>query len=289
MPDPTELVLTGAFAAAVVVFVVAASLRAGSGSRLSTTTTDGEQPDIPPSAAPGRVSVAPYQAIDLLGAALVFLVFSGLVLASLQAAARPAVALNAEALLVNIGFQFLMAGMVTAIVIRRVRISSWLGLHWPAWRWVLLLAPASLLFMWIMLSGLKIGGYVQWMESLGVETTQETVKLLQKSQDPVILGLMIFAAVIAAPLCEEIVFRGYLYPVLKKYSGILPAALCSSLVFAAAHGSLITLLPFIIFGGVLVFLYEKTGSIWAPIAAHFCFNAFTVTIQMAARYYEIPL
>lgn len=289
MPDPTELVLTGAFAAAVVVFVIAAGLRAWSRGGLATTTTDGEQPDIPPSAVPGRVSVAPYQAIDLLGAALVFLIFSGLVLASLQAAARPAVALNAEALLVNIGFQFLMAGMVTAIVIRRVRISSWLGLRWPAWRWVLLLAPASLLFMWIILSGLKIGGYIQWMESLGVETTQETVKLLQKSQDPLILGLMIFAAVIAAPLCEEIVFRGYLYPVLKKFSGILPATLCSSLVFAAAHGSLITLLPFIIFGGVLVFLYEKTGSIWAPIAAHFCFNAFTVTIQMAARYYEIPL
>jgi membrane protease YdiL (CAAX protease family) len=289
MPDPTELVLTGAFATAVVVFAVTAGLRAWSLSRFATAATDGEISVIPPNTANGRVSVIPYQAIDILGASLVFLIFSGLVLASLNAPARTDAALNAESLLVNIGFQFLMAGLVTAIVIRRVRISSWLGLRWPAWRWQLLLAPASLLFMWILLSSLKIGGYVQWMESLGVETTQESVKLLQKSQDPLILGLMIIAAVVAAPLCEEIVFRGYLYPVLKKFSGILPATLCSSLVFAAAHGSLITFVPFLIFGGVLVFLYEKTGSIWAPIAAHFCFNAFTVTIQMAARYYEIPL
>lgn len=289
MPDPTELILTGAFAAAVVVFVVAAGLRAWSRSGLPSPITDGEQSGIPPSNATGRVSVAPYQALDLLGAALVFLIFSGLVLASLQATEKPAAALNVETLLVNIGFQFLMAGLVTAIVIRRASISSWLGLHWPAWRLGILLAPASLLFMWIILSGLKIAGYVQWMESLGVETTQETVKLLQQSQDPLIVGLMIFAAVVAAPLCEEIVFRGYLYPVLKKFSGIVPATLCSSLVFAAAHGNLTSLLPLFIFGGVLVFLYEKTGSIWAPIAAHFCFNTFTVTIQMAARYYEIPL
>jgi hypothetical protein len=34
---------------------------------------------------------------------------------------------------------------------------------------------------------------------------------------------------------------------------------------------------------------RKTGSIWAPIAAHFCFNGSTVALQMAARYYEIPL
>ena len=54
------------------------------------------------------------------------------------------------------------------------------------------------------------------MESLGAETTQDTVKLLRETNDPLVLGLMAFAAVVAAPLCEEIVFRGYLYPVLRN-------------------------------------------------------------------------
>lgn len=237
----------------------------------------------------GRVPVSRYQAVDLLGAALVFMVFAGLVLASLQTSGQTTNPLNAESLVLNIGFQFLIAGFVTAIVIRRVPISAWLGLRWPDWPWVLLFAPASLLFMWLILTGLKISGYIGWMESLGVETTQDTVKLLQQSNDPRLLGLMAFAAVIAAPICEEIVFRGYFYPVLKKFGGIVPAAICSALVFAAAHGNLTALLPLFIFGGVLVFLYEKTGSIWAPIAAHFCFNGTTVALQMAARYYEIPL
>ena len=289
MPDPTELVLTGAFATALVDFGVATGLRARSGRGLDGASGNFETAVIPPSPVPGRVAVRSYQVPDLLGAALVFLVFAGMVLASFQMPEKPAGAPDKETLLISIGFLFLMAGFVTAMASRRIEISSWLGLRWPAWPWVFLLAPASLLFMWLILVGLKVTGYIEWMESLGVETTQETVKLLQQSDDPRLLGLMAIAALIAAPLCEEIIFRGYLYPVMKKFGGMFPAAICSALVFAAAHGNLTALLPLFIFGGVLVFLYEKTGSIWAPIAAHFCFNGCTVALQMAARYYQIPL
>jgi membrane protease YdiL (CAAX protease family) len=127
------------------------------------------------------------------------------------------------------------------------------------------------------------------MESLGVETVQDTVKLLQESDDPLVLALMVFTAVIVAPVCEEVVFRGYLYPVLKKFGGIAVATLCSALIFAAAHGSVTALLPLFLFGALLVFLYEKTGSLWAPIAAHLCFNGATVVVQFAVRYSEIPI
>ncbi len=99
-----------------------------------------------------------------------------------------------------------------------------------------------------------------------------------------VLGLMAFAAAIVAPLCEEVVFRGYLYPVAKKYSGRWIAAIATALVFSAAHGSLAALLPLFIFGLVLVALYEMTGSIWAPIAVHALFNGATVAIQMLMRY-----
>jgi hypothetical protein len=70
----------------------------------------------------------------------------------------------------------------------------------------------------------------------------------------------------------------------------MPVALvCSSLVFAAAHGNLTALLPLFLFGGVLVYLYEKSGSLWLPVAAHFCFNGATVLVQLALRYHAIPL
>jgi hypothetical protein len=236
----------------------------------------------------GRVPVWFYRPLDLAGVAIVFAVFSGLVMTSLRTkAAVPA--LDHGALLVNIGFQFLMAGLVVVMAARRVDLICWLGLRWQGWPWVLLIAPGAVAFMWLVFGGMQFSGYVKWMESLGVETVQDTVKLLQESEDPLMIGLLAFAAVIAAPLCEEIVFRGYFYPVLKKFAGAWPAAICSAMVFAAAHGSLTALLPLFIFGGVLVFLYEKTGSLWAPIAAHFCFNGATVLVQLVVRYYEIPI
>jgi membrane protease YdiL (CAAX protease family) len=130
---------------------------------------------------------------------------------------------------------------------------------------------------------------MQWMESLGAETMQESVKLLQTTDDPAVLWLMALAAVLVAPLCEELLFRGYLYPVAKKFTGPWLAACSSALFFAAAHGNLSALLPLFLFGLLLVWIYEKTGSLWAPIAVHFCFNGATVTVQMAARYFNIPL
>ena len=279
MTDPTELIITGGFVLAIVVFAVAAALRAG------------VKPAVeygPPAPPAGKVAVWFYRPVDLLGAAFVFLVFSGMVLASLRSAEIAELALDPGALMLNIGFQFLMAGLVAVMVVQRVGWVSWLGLRWQGWPWILLIAPGTVVLMWLIFGGLQYSGYVEWMESLGVETVQDTVKLLQESDDPLVLGLMAFAAVIVAPLCEEVVFRGYFYPVMKKFGGISVAAPCSALVFAAAHGSLTALLPLFIFGGVLVFLYEKTGSLWAPVAVHFCFNGATVLVQMAVRYYEIP-
>jgi membrane protease YdiL (CAAX protease family) len=179
--------------------------------------------------------------------------------------------------------------LVAVLVVSRVGWDQWLGLRWRQWHWVFVIAPGAVFFMWLVFGGLQISGYVKWMESLGVETVQETVQLLQESRDPLILGLMAFAAVIAAPVCEEVVFRGFLYPVMKKFAGAWPAAICSALVFASAHGNLTALLPLFIFGGVLVFVYEKTGSIWAPIAVHFCFNGATVIVQLAAHHFNLPL
>ncbi len=289
MTDPKELVLAGSFALALGIFVVSAIARSGfamDGIPLNQAPGDRVPPPLVPLV--GGVPVWFYRPADLAGAGFVFLVFVWLFSATLGVA-KSSVDPNWRILLINIGLQFFIAGVVVVFAMNRMDLIRWLGLRWSGWRWVFLIAPGAVGFMWALFEGLRALGYMKWMESLGVETVQETVKLLQESQDPLVLGLMVVAAVIAAPLCEEIVFRGYFYPVLKKFGGAWPAAVCSSLVFAAAHGSLAALLPLFLFGGLLVFIYEKSGSIWAPIAVHFCFNSVTVIIQFLIRYYDLPL
>jgi membrane protease YdiL (CAAX protease family) len=241
---------------------------------------------LPPS---GRVPVWFYHPLDLLGAAFILLVFCGAMLFPAKQPDVDLASLEADVMLLNIGFQFVMAAIILCLVFWRVNIVTWLGLRWRDWHWALLIAPATVFLMWMLFVMLHLSGYIKWMDSMGVETVQETVQLLRESNDPLILGLMTFAAVIAAPLCEEIVFRGYLYPVMKRFAGPWTAGIGSAFIFAAAHGNLTALLPLFILGGLLVLLYEKTGSIWAPISVHFCFNGATVVIQFAARILDIPI
>ncbi len=298
MPDPTEFVIIATFSTAFGIFALAATARMLVGETAvpvpviePAPADDGTpyqtpmSPALPPPLPVGRVPVWFYRPLDLLGIGFIFVLFFSLVVASVKPSDKAEPTLDPAGLLSSIAFQFIIAGIVTAFVIRRIRPVEWLGLKWPGWRWGFLIAPVAVFLMWLFFGGLQASGFMQWIESLGVETVQDTVKILQESNNPAILGLMAFAAVIAAPLCEEIVFRGYLYSATKRFAGPWPAGICSALVFAAAHGSIAALLPLFVFGCVLVFVYEKTGSLWAPIAVHFCFNGATVIIQMAARYF----
>jgi len=92
------------------------------------------------------------------------------------------------------------------------------------------------------------------------------------------------AAVIVAPLAEEVVFRGYLYPAAKRFCGAYGAMIFSSMVFAAAHANAVALVPLFILAMLLCLIYELTGSIWANISVHFLFNLATVTLQLLVKY-----
>jgi uncharacterized protein len=81
-----------------------------------------------------------------------------------------------------------------------------------------------------------------------------------------------FMAVAVAPAAEEVLFRGLLYPVLKRRIGMSWAVAVSSLLFAVIHLNLMTFVPLLLLAGLLVWLYEYTGNLLAPVAAHAVFN-----------------
>lgn len=309
MFDPTESVIIASFATATAAFLVAAVSRNLGREEpvhveIPDPTTDISpyvppvaQPDDPeevPSASrpgismPGKVPTWFFRPMDFIGIGIIVMFYAIMVVASLRMVGDGDAKLDPGALITTIGFQFISAGIVCAAVIPRVRASEWLGLRWDRWPTVFLIAPACVIAMWLFFYGLQVSGYVQWLESLGVDGVQDTVKVLQESTDPLTLWLMAGAAVVAAPLCEEIVFRGYLYGAAKRFAGPWAAGFFSALVFSSVHGSLVALLPLFVFGCLLVYVYEKTGSIWAPIAIHFCFNGATVLVQMAVRFGYLP-
>lgn len=80
-------------------------------------------------------------------------------------------------------------------------------------------------------------------------------------------------AVLLAPVAEEMLFRGILYPAIKQLGFPRLALWGTSLLFAAIHFNLVTLVPLTALALLLIALYERTGNLLAPIMAHVLFNA----------------
>ena len=102
---------------------------------------------------------------------------------------------------------------------------------------------------------------------------QEAVEVLRGTAGwggRVLLG---FAAILLAPLGEELLFRGILYPVLRQRGYRWLAWWGTSLFFAGIHLNLVSFVPLTILALCLTWLYDRTGNLLAPVAAHIAFNA----------------
>ena len=93
--------------------------------------------------------------------------------------------------------------------------------------------------------------------------------------------VQILLIVIAAPLSEELCFRGMLFGGLRERLPRLAAAFLSGLIFGGLHAltGLSAVWPLIAFGFILALLYEKTGSIVPGIILHMLNNSVALLGQ----------
>jgi hypothetical protein len=88
------------------------------------------------------------------------------------------------------------------------------------------------------------------------------------------------AIVFMAPIAEEVFFRGFIFAGLRRYLNLPIAGSLSGALFALAHGDPGLILPFAGVGLVLAFVYERSGSLWAPIGVHFVFNSVSFLLLL---------
>ncbi len=87
-----------------------------------------------------------------------------------------------------------------------------------------------------------------------------------------------FFAVVLAPVAEEFIFRGVLFPFVKQLGWPKLAWFGVSFLFALIHGSAAIFIPLFVLALALTWLYEKTGNLLAPIVVHSLFNATNLVI-----------
>jgi membrane protease YdiL (CAAX protease family) len=81
-----------------------------------------------------------------------------------------------------------------------------------------------------------------------------------------------------APVAEEFIFRGMLYPLVKQCGWPRLAWFGVSFLFALIHWDAAAFAALFLLALVLTWLYEKTDSLLAPITAHALFNAVNLIL-----------
>jgi CAAX protease family protein len=97
---------------------------------------------------------------------------------------------------------------------------------------------------------------------------QKVVQDLGADQSTVLLVTGALVVIVVAPLCEELFFRGFLFRVLRTRMPLWVAALIDGVLFGVVHGELVIVPILTALGMVLCWVYERTGTLFAPIALH---------------------
>lgn len=115
-------------------------------------------------------------------------------------------------------------------------------------------------------------------------------------KDPASIALVGIVAVTIGPLAEEILFRGFLLPLLVRTLGVAAAVVLCGLPFTLLHGpqyawSWRHLLLLLVVSIVFSFVRLRTGSTAAATLVHALYNATFMAVFLAAKFYrkDFPL
>lgn len=166
---------------------------------------------------------------------------------------------------------------------RRVALKTLLG-PWPQ-----SLDWAGLLGLWVLSFMFSLGAFQVSFTLLSYAFPNYVTMMLQDSlfltaDEAALPGLynllMAFVLVVAAPVLEEFLFRGFLLHRWSTRWNLPAAVILTSVLFGVLHGNIIGLT---MFGLVMALLYLRTSSLGVAIAVHALNNAIAGSLEVISR------
>ncbi len=161
-----------------------------------------------------------------------------------------------------------LAFVLAAVYCARIggrRVRGWqLGLRRPGVGWA---SAAGMIFLLLLLF---VAVSIAWSEALN-PSKEKLLEQLGSNEGAVLLLLSAGLTCVVAPICEEILFRGYIFTALRNWRGTWVAAVITGLLFGGVHAGsapVLDLVPLAALGFGLCILYRYTGSLYPSIIAH---------------------
>ena len=122
-----------------------------------------------------------------------------------------------------------------------------------------------------------------WGAEYQMQQHQQLEMITEYPQLPLRI-MIVFVAVVIAPLIEEMLFRGFVQTTIRSFFNIRnsawPAIAASSVFFAIMHADPGHWPALFVLGVCLGYSYEKSGSLFRPIFIHLFFNASSVATAL---------
>ena len=149
----------------------------------------------------------------------------------------------------------------------------------------LVMAALRLLAVWpLVLAAIVVIQVIgRMLTGPGYEIPQhEALKELSEAPQPFLRAMLIFAAVVVAPLQEEMLFRGLLQTTIRSYIGRPWIAIAvTSAAFAMVHADNAHWPALFVLATGLGYGYEKSGSLFQPIFMHAMFNGVAIASALS--------
>lgn len=170
----------------------------------------------------------------------------------------------------------LLLGIDLILTRRRISWVEAFGLqarHWPRAVSVGLIGCVIFLPLVLLLHGLSNQVLIHW----GFDASDQPVTTwLSQERSPVFMILFFLQAILIAPFCEELFFRGLLLQSLLGRFTNTAAVLISALLFAVFHFHAPALVPLFAIAAGFALAYLYTRSLAAPFVMHAAYNLVNV-------------
>ena len=137
--------------------------------------------------------------------------------------------------------------------------------------------PRALVYLAILGAGFVFATVIEIASGLiGTKTKLPIEKLFQ---DRMAAGLFILLAILIAPVIEETIFRGFIYPVIARRFGVAAGVIGTGVLFGILHapqlwGGWGQIALLVIVGIVFTYARAVTGTVVASYLLHVSYNSF---------------
>lgn len=154
---------------------------------------------------------------------------------------------------------------IFAILLAGVRPGPYLGLRKPGWKAAVVAVVAAA-------ANQPVVSFLTWVEhSLLPSSVVAEFDAKQRMLDAVFRTNalpMVITVTLAAPLGEELFFRGFAFPALSRSWGVFWGVLVSGILFSSLHMDPVGFVGLMEIGMLLAILRYWSGSLWAAVIGH---------------------